>query len=204
MARKRFFVTVFYDIFVFCRSLTAIFKNAKTIVNTSVLCRPVAKNLANTTVFGRWVKKHCKLRCFGHLTFKNLAICSGFCYPGQKHIVKNGILVAFVMFQLVSCFELMIMMMLFLCAMCYLLCVVCSVLCVLCSVFCVLCSVFCVLCSVFCVLCCVLCAVGCCSSSSSSSSSCSSCSSCCCCCCCCCCRTSINHVGAGGPSRSAA
>ena len=72
VARKRFFVildpfldsfsdffqarnTGFYGIFVFCRSLTAIFKNAKTIVNTSVLCRPVAKNLANTTVFGRWV-----------------------------------------------------------------------------------------------------------------------------------------------------
>ena len=68
MVRKRFFVIldafldsfsdffkpetlVFYGMFVFCRSLTAIFKNAKTIVNTSVLCRPVAKNLANTTVF---------------------------------------------------------------------------------------------------------------------------------------------------------
>ena len=47
--------TGFYGMFVFCRSLTAIFKNAKTIVNTSVLCRPVAKNLANTTVFWRWV-----------------------------------------------------------------------------------------------------------------------------------------------------
>ena len=35
--------TGFYSIFVFCRSLTAIFKTAKTIVNTSVLCRPVAK-----------------------------------------------------------------------------------------------------------------------------------------------------------------
>ena len=73
VARKRFFVildpflnsfseffqarnTGFYGIFVFCRSLTAIFKGGKTIVNTSVLCRPVAKNLANTTVFGRWVK----------------------------------------------------------------------------------------------------------------------------------------------------
>ena len=35
---------------------------------------------------------------------------------------------------------------------------------------------------------------------------CCSCSCCCCCCCCCCCycRNSINHVGAGGPSRSAA
>ena len=68
MARKRFFVildpfldsfsdllqarnTGFYGIFVFCRSLTAIFKTAETIVNTSVLCRPVAKNLANTSVF---------------------------------------------------------------------------------------------------------------------------------------------------------
>ena len=47
----------FLRYFVFCRTLAAIFKNAKTIVNTSVLCRPVAKNLANTTVFGRWVKK---------------------------------------------------------------------------------------------------------------------------------------------------
>ena len=81
VARKRFFVildpfldsfsdfcqarnTGFYGIFVFYRSFTAIFKNAKTIVNTSVLCRPVAKNLANTTVFGRWVKKQCKLRCY--------------------------------------------------------------------------------------------------------------------------------------------
>ena len=81
VARKRFFVildpfldsfsdffqarnTGFYSIFVFCRSFTAIFKTAKTIVNTSVLCRPVAKNFANTTVFGRWVKKRCKLRCF--------------------------------------------------------------------------------------------------------------------------------------------
>ena len=81
MARRRFFVildpfldsfseffqarnTSFYGILVFCRSLTAIFKDGKTIVNTSVLCRPVAKNIANTTVFGRWVKKQCKLRCF--------------------------------------------------------------------------------------------------------------------------------------------
>ena len=110
---------------------------------------------------------------FGHLTFKNLAICSGFCLPGHQHLVKN--------------------------------------------------SIFCCFCSCFCCCCC------CCSSSSSSSSfssssssSCScSCSCCCCCCCCCCCscscsgsrscscsccycRTSINHVGAGGPSRSAA
>ena len=48
----------FLRYFCLLSSLTAIFKNAKTIVNTSVLCRPVAKNLANTTVFGRWVKKH--------------------------------------------------------------------------------------------------------------------------------------------------
>ena len=74
VARTRFFVildpfldsfsiifkarnTGFYSIFVLCRSFTAIFKNAKTIVNTSVLCRPVAKSLANTSVFWRWVKK---------------------------------------------------------------------------------------------------------------------------------------------------
>ena len=104
---------------------------------------------------------------FGHLTFKNLAICSGFCLPGHKNPVKN--------------------------------------------------SIFCRFCSCFCCCCCCCCS----SSSSSFSSSCScSCSCCCCCCCCCCscsrscsrscscsccyCRTSINHVGAGGPSRSAA
>ena len=118
MARKRFFVildpfldsfsdlfqarnTSFYGIFVFCRSLTAIFKNAKTIVNTSVLCRPVAKNLANTTVFGCWVKKTVNYGVFGHLTFKNLAICSGFCLPGHKNLVKkNGIFVVFFMLLL--------------------------------------------------------------------------------------------------------
>ena len=82
--------TGFYGIFVFCRSLTAIFKTAETIVNTSVLCRPVAKNHANTTVFGRWFKKNTvNYGVFGHLTFKNLAICSGFCLPGHKNIVKK-------------------------------------------------------------------------------------------------------------------
>ena len=34
---------------------------------------------------------------FGHLTFKNLAICSGFCLPGHKNLVKkNGISCRFV------------------------------------------------------------------------------------------------------------
>ena len=45
---------------------------------------------------------------FGHLTFKNLAICSGFCLPGHKNIVKKTwhFCRSFFMFQLVSCFEL--------------------------------------------------------------------------------------------------
>ena len=30
---------------------------------------------------------------FGHLTFKNIAICSGFCLPEYKNRVKNGIFV---------------------------------------------------------------------------------------------------------------
>ena len=76
---------------------------------------------------------------FGHLTFKNLAICSGFCLPGHNNLVKN--------------------------------------------------SMFCRFCSCSCCCCCCCC---CCSCSRSCS------------CSCCYCRTSINHVGAGGPSRSAA
>ena len=145
MARKRFFVILdpfldsfsdvfqarnigFYGIFVFCRSFTAIFKNAKTIVNTSVFCRPVAKNLANTTVFGRWVKQHCKLRCFWPPDLQKPRYLQWFLPPRAQPCKKWHF-----------------------------------------------CRFF-------------------------------SCSCCCCCCCCCCCycRTSINHVGAGGPSRSAA
>ena len=107
MARKRFFVildpfldsfsemfqarnTGFYGIFVFCRSLTAIFKNAKTIVNTSVLCRPVANNLANTTVFGRWVKKHYKLRCFWPPDLQEPRYLQWFLPPSaKKHCEKR-------------------------------------------------------------------------------------------------------------------
>ena len=95
----------FLRYFVFCRSLTAIFKTAKTIVNTIVLCRPVAKNLANTIVFGRWVKKHCKLRCFWPPDLQKPRYLQ-FCLPGHKNIVKNVFLSFLFMFQFVSCFEL--------------------------------------------------------------------------------------------------
>ena len=124
MARKRFFCdlgpvfglifgffqarnTSFYGIFVFCRFLTAIFKNVKTIVNTSVLCLPVAKNLPNTTVFGRWVKKHCKLRCFWPPDLQKHRYLQWFLPPkAQKHCKKRPFCRFVFMFQLVSCFEL--------------------------------------------------------------------------------------------------
>ena len=115
MARKRFFVildpfldsfseffearnTGFYGIFVFCRSLTAIFKNDKTIVNTSVLCRTSQIPL----FLDVGLKNTVNYSVFGNLTFKNLAICTGFCLPGHKNIVKNGICVVF--FHVSTCF----------------------------------------------------------------------------------------------------
>ena len=86
-SQKHLFFTVFFlCIFVFCRSLTAILKDGKTIVNTSVLCHPVAKNLANTTVLKRWVKRHCKLRCFWPPDLQKHRYLQWFLPPkAQKH-----------------------------------------------------------------------------------------------------------------------
>ena len=126
---------------------------------------------------------------FGHLTFKNLAICSGFCLPGHKNLVKNGMFVFFSCFCCCCC-----------CCCCCRCCCCCS-----CSCFC-----SCVSSSFFSSSSSSPSSSSPSSSSSSSSCSCSCSCSCCCCCCCCCrccccyCRTSKNHVGAGGPSRSAA
>ena len=46
---------------------------------------------------------------FGHLTFNNLAICSGFCLPGHKNLVKNSIFVRFC-----SCFVVVVVVVLLL------------------------------------------------------------------------------------------
>ena len=101
-------VTVFLSFVEVC--LTAIFKDGKTIVNTvntNVLCCPVAKNLANTTVFGRWVKKHCKLRCFWPPDLQKHRYLQWFLPPkAQKDCKKRHFCRFFFMFQLVSCFEL--------------------------------------------------------------------------------------------------
>ena len=119
VARKRFFVildpfldsfsdcsqarnTGFYSMFVFCRSLTAIFKNAKTTVNTSVLCRPVAKNIANTSVFGRWVKKTMQTTVFLATWPSKTSLFAVALPPGHKSIVNNGIFIVF--FHVSTCF----------------------------------------------------------------------------------------------------
>ena len=58
------------------------------------------KNIVNTSVFWRWLKKHCKLQCFWHLTLKNHGICSGFCFSPRKNTVNNS------NFAVFSCFSL--------------------------------------------------------------------------------------------------
>ena len=56
--------TGFYSVFLFSACLTASFKTSKNIVNYTVLCYGVNENIVNTSVFWRWIKKHCKLQCF--------------------------------------------------------------------------------------------------------------------------------------------
>ena len=52
-------------------------------------------------LFDVWLKNTVNYGVFGHLTFKNLAICSGFCLPGHKNLVKNGMFVFFSCFVVV-------------------------------------------------------------------------------------------------------
>ena len=56
--------TGFYSVFLFSACLTASFKTSKNLVNYTVLCYGVNENIVNTSVFWRWLKKHCKLQCF--------------------------------------------------------------------------------------------------------------------------------------------
>ena len=56
--------TGFYSVFLFSACLTASFKTSKNLVNYAVLCYGVNENIVNTSVFWRWLKKHCKLQCF--------------------------------------------------------------------------------------------------------------------------------------------
>ena len=56
--------TGFYSVFLFSACLTASFKASKNLVNYAVLCYGVNENIVNTSVFWRWLKKHCKLQCF--------------------------------------------------------------------------------------------------------------------------------------------
>ena len=56
--------TGFYSVFLFSACLTASFKISKNLVNYAVLCYGVNENIVNTSVFWRWLKKHCKLQCF--------------------------------------------------------------------------------------------------------------------------------------------
>ena len=56
--------TCFYSVFLFSACLTARFKTSKNLVNYAVLCYGVNENIVNTSVFWRWLKKHCKLQCF--------------------------------------------------------------------------------------------------------------------------------------------
>ena len=51
---------------------------------------------------------------FGHLTFKNIAICSGFCLPEYKNRVKNGIFVVFFILLLLLLLLLLLILFLFL------------------------------------------------------------------------------------------
>ena len=92
--------TGFYSVFPFSACLTASFKTSKNLVNYAVLCYGVNENIVNTSVFWRWLKKHCKLQCFGHLTLKNHGICSGFCFSPRKNTVNNS------NFAVFSCFSL--------------------------------------------------------------------------------------------------
>ena len=55
---------VFTVFFCFSACLTASFKTSKNLVNYAVLCYGVNENIVNTSVFWRWLKKHCKLQCF--------------------------------------------------------------------------------------------------------------------------------------------
>ena len=48
------------------------------------------------------LKKTLNYGVFCHLIFKNLAICSGFCLPWHKNVVKNNMFVLF--FQVSTCF----------------------------------------------------------------------------------------------------
>ena len=54
----------FYSVFLFSACLTASFKTSKNLINYAVLCYGVNENIVNTSVFWRWLKKHCKLQCF--------------------------------------------------------------------------------------------------------------------------------------------
>ena len=54
----------FYSVFLFSACSTASFKISKNLVNYAVLCYGVNENIVNTSVFWRWLKKHCKLQCF--------------------------------------------------------------------------------------------------------------------------------------------
>ena len=56
--------TGFYSVFLFSACLTASFKTSKNLVNYAVLCYGVNENIVNTSVFWRWLQKHCKLQCF--------------------------------------------------------------------------------------------------------------------------------------------
>ena len=63
---RRFVIaeTLVFSVFLFSACLTASFKTSKNLVNYAVLCYGVNENIVNTSVFWRWLKKHCKLQCF--------------------------------------------------------------------------------------------------------------------------------------------
>ena len=92
--------TGFYSVFLFSACLTASFKTSKNLVNYAVLCYGVNENIVNTSVFWRWLKKHCKLQCFWPPDPQNHGICSGFCFSPRKNTVNNS------NFAVFSCFSL--------------------------------------------------------------------------------------------------
>ena len=55
---------VFTVFFCFLHAWRLASKLPKNLVNYAVLCYGVNENIVNTSVFWRWLKKHCKLQCF--------------------------------------------------------------------------------------------------------------------------------------------
>ena len=89
---RRFVIaeTLVFTVFFCFACLTASFKTSKNLVNYAVLCYGVNENIVNTSVFWRWLKKHCKLQCFWPPDPQNHGICSGFCFSPRKNTVNNS------------------------------------------------------------------------------------------------------------------